>query len=249
MNHHVVEDLDALEVWGPEPPSHNREAGIPTPVVEGYLGGIPGPNTADADRFSLDVDAASGVSVWAYDIPTAAVTPYIPHADIVAAVETLFLDPGFTFDPETRHRIDVDGTMVNDVGVDPGAAPGWSVGDELLFTIDPVVGGTTLGPTGGPGGPAPLIDGGEIMHLVKVAPGSGPGTFAISFLSHGGHVWDTAFDVSGTFGYYFEDVDALEAVGTLTGDEDFDTPEPSSLTLLALGAIGLVASVRRRRRQ
>lgn len=248
VNHHVVEDLDALEVWGPEPPSHDPDH--PTRVKEGYLGGFPGPNKADADRFSLDLDAGSGVSVWAYDITTGVVAPFIPHSEIVDAVEGLFLEPGYTFDDESRRRIDVDGTMVRDEGVDPGAATAWSTGDELLFTIDPILDGMMLDPSGAPAGPAPPIDGGEIMHLVKKAPGLGPGTFSVSFLSHGGHPWDTAFDVGGTFGYYFEDVDALEAVGTLTGDTDIPTPEPSTVSLLAsLGLLGLVSwGLRRRRR-
>jgi hypothetical protein len=244
VNHHVVEDLDALEVWGPEPPSHSNPDN-PTPVREGYIGGFPGANTADADRFSLDLDAASGTSVWAYSIAGGIVSSYIPHSEIVAAIEELFLGEGFRFDDETRRAIDVDGTMVRDVGDVPDTAPAlWDSGDELLFTIDPISGGLVLDASGAVVGAAPLIDGGEIMQLVKTAPGLGAGTFAISFLSHGGHLWDTAFDVSGTFGYYFEDVDALEAVGTLTGDTDIDTPEPATLGLLLLGGLALL--VRRR---
>ena len=240
VNHHVVEDLDALEVWGPEPPSHTDRL---TPVIEGYVGSA---NTADADRFSLDLDAASGVSVWAYDIPSKFVSPYIPHAEIVAAVEELFLGPGFRFDDETRRSIDVDATMVRDLGEMPPGTAGalWDPGDELLFSIDPLMGATAIDPTGAIF-PAPLIDGGEIMHLVKTAPGLGPGTFAISFLSHGGHLWDTAFPVAATFGYLFEDVDALEAVGTLTGDMDIPTPEPTSLVLGLLSVIGLATSRQR----
>ena len=244
VNHHVVEDLDALEVWGPEPPRHTNQD---TPVIEGYIGGLGGPNTADADRFSLDVDAASGVSVWAYDIPTAAISPWVLHSEIVAAVEKLFLEtefgPGARF--EDRDVIDVDGTMARDVGDASPTAALWDVGDELLFTIDPVDRMTIIDATGKTTDVLGIIDGGEIMHLVKTAPGVGPGTFSISFLKHGGHTWDTAFDVAGTFGYAFEDVDALEAVGTLTGDTD--VPEPSSLLLLGF-AVG-IAGLGYRRRQ
>ncbi len=229
VNHHVVEDLDALEIWGPDPPPHTS-AGT-SMVDEGYLPS--GVATADGDRFSLDVDSASGTSVWAWDIPTKVVSSYIPHSAIVDAVEALFLPAGFTFDPATRDQIDVDGTMVHDPNHVPGSIGGppgtaiWDAGDELLFTIDPVSGGSVLDPLGAPVGPAPPIDGGEIMHLVNL----GPGLFSISFLSHGGHLWDTAFDVKGTFGYFYEDVDALEAVGTVDG---FEIPEPSSVALFLL---------------
>jgi hypothetical protein len=237
VNHHVVEDLDALEIWGPEPPSHNNP-GSPTPVREGYLGGLGGgPNTADADRFSLDNDAASGgVSVWAYSIPTGFVSPWIPHSEIVEAVEELFLGPGLRFDDETRRHIDVDATMAQDLGIVSDTAPAlWDPGDELLFSIDPIMGGSIVDTSGLVVGPAPPIDGGEIMHLTKTAPGLGPGTFAISFLMHGVHPWDTAFPVASTFGYLFEDVDALEAVGTLTGETDIPTPEPASLVTILIG--------------
>lgn len=236
VNHHPVSDVDALEVWGPEPPKHENGD---TEIREGYIGGIGGTPTADANRFSLDIDALSGVSVWAYDIPSGFVAPFISHADIVSAVETLFLGPDGRFDDETRRRVDVDGTMVRDIGDDSPTSPLWGAGDELLFTIDPILDGTALSPTGGPIA-APLIDGGEIMHLVN----TGGGSFTIGFLSHGGHLWDTAFDVSTTFGYEFEDVDALEAVGTLTGDTDINTPEPSTVVLCGL-AVALVGFGRR----
>lgn len=222
VNHHVVEDLDALEVWGPEPPSHDNPND--DPVREGYLPS--GANTADANRFSLDMDSVSGISVWGYDITTKSVSPYILHSVIVDAVEDLFLGEGLDFEREVRDHIDVDGTMVRDVN----EVGRWDPGDELLFSIDPFVDVTG----------AMVADGGEIMHLVNVG-----GAGVNSFLSHGGHLWDTAFPVASTFGYYFEDVDALEAVGTLDGDEDIDTPEPSA-ALLAAFACGVAAGGRRR---
>lgn len=248
VNHHVVEDLDALEVWGPEPPTHNRPAGIPTPVVEGYIGGFGvGPATADANRFSLDVDAATGVSVFAFSAsgPSAGlITPWVPHSEIVAAVESLLLSgmgDGLRLDPESLHLIDVDGTMASDVEPDlDHTSLSWGPGDELLFTVDPFTAGV-IDASGAVIGSV-FMDGGEIMHLSKT--GLGPGAFAVSYLSHGGHLWDTAFDVSGTFGYEFEDVDALEAVGTLTGDIDIPTPEPSAAVLAVVGAA--IAGWRRR---
>jgi hypothetical protein len=244
VNHHVVLDLDSLEVWGPEPPSHDDPAN-PTPVVEGFVGGFGnGPRTADADRFSLDVDSGSTTSVWAYNSLSNSVLPWIPHSEIVAAVEMLFLGPGLRFDDESRRNIDVDAIMARDLNIQSQTAPpAWDPGDELLFSIDPVSGGRILNPNGGDMGAAPPIDGGEIMHLVKTAPGPGPGTFAISYLKHGGHTWDTLFPVATTFGYRFEDVDALEAVGTLTGDHDVPTPEPASAVLFLIG-LGMVGAAR-----
>jgi hypothetical protein len=155
----------------------------------------------------------------------------------------LFLGPGKRFDNTTRRLIDVDGTIAHDVGIESPIAPAlWNPGDELAFTIDPIADGMVLDAiTGAVLGAAPPIDGGEIMHLVKTAPGVGPGTFAICFLSHGGHLWDTAFDVRGTFGYFYEDVDALEVAGTLTGDTDIPTPEPASMLLLVFGAAAVSA--------
>ena len=232
VNHHLVRDLDALEVWGPEPPSH--AIGAVSPVVEGYVGAF---NTADSNRFSLDVDSATGTSMWNYDIATTAVSPYIPHAAIVDAVENLFLGVGLDFVMQTRDQIDLDAAMARDIS-DPGR---WSAGDQLLFSIDPIL--TPLVP--GATAPVPAgfsIDGGEVMQLVKTGPLATD--FTISFLSHGGHLWDTAFDVRAKFGYAFEDVDALEAVGTLTGD-DIPTPEPTSMILLVVGVAA--ASAWRRR--
>ncbi len=250
VNHHKVFDVDALEVWGPEPPRHDDLFGPPKVVVEGYIGGYPGPNTADSNRFSLDGDSVSGTSVWAYDITLSTITPWIPHSEIVTAIETLFLPAGHVFDQRTRDLIDVDATMARDIDgppAFPGGFPGYNIGDELLFSIKPIVDAGIIDPTGGTTVVIGLIDGGEIMHLAKTGVGVGAATIAISYLKHGGHTWDTAFPVALTFGYDSENVDGLESVGTLTGDFEIPTiPEPAGLVLGALAAPLL--ALRRRRR-
>ncbi len=93
--------------------------------------------------------------------------------------------------------------------------------DDIMFTIDPIlaIGGSTL------------LDGGEIFVGTRGAAG-----IAGSFLSHGGHLWDTAFDVMGTFGLQHENVNALEAVAV---------SEPASLALMGLGLAGLSGFKRR----
>jgi hypothetical protein len=77
--------------------------------------------------------------------------------------------------------------------------------NEILFSIDPVLGrdGSTL------------LDGGEIFVGVRGVSGK--------YLDHGLHLWNTAFDVRGTFGLDSENVNALEAISTLE-----TVPEPAS---------------------
>jgi PEP-CTERM motif len=105
----------------------------------------------------------------------------------------------------TENDIDVDGLM--------------TLGDNILFSIAPIDldgGGITNN--------AADIDGGEIFYYNDT-------TGITTFLRHGGHLWDTAFDVMGTYGTATENINALEAVAA--------TPEPGTiLGLLTFGAIG-----------
>lgn len=81
--------------------------------------------------------------------------------------------------------VDVDALMVRNVG----SGTEFDLGDVILFSIRAT-------PVGG-------FDGGEIVQL--------PFAGSPSFLVHGGHTWDTAFDVATAFGSASEDVDGLEA--------------------------------------
>ncbi len=123
-------------------------------------------------------------------------------------------------DPNIAPRIDVDGLMVRDVGTGFNPFDGeFNSGDAIMFSIAPVVDATG----------AVRYDGGEIWVWEFGQPAQ--------FLKHGGHAWDTAFDVAGLLGTNTENIDALEAVGV---------PEPASLALLAVGAIAAVTTHRRR---
>ena len=72
--------------------------------------------------------------------------------------------------------------------------------------------------------PIDIYDGGEIWVWDGLTHGGA------TFLSHGGHLWNTAFPVMATFGTASENVNALEAVAV---------PEPAILALLIPGLAGL----------
>jgi hypothetical protein len=119
--------------------------------------------------------------------------------------------------------VDLDALMVWDVS----QRGYWSTGDMIIFSIRM----------------APNFDGGEII----VKPFGGPAYF----LSHGGHLWDTAFDVTGTFGVAGEEVDAIEAFRAPPGiGEGVGVPTLTQwglIILLALLSAGTVLLLLRRR--
>jgi hypothetical protein len=88
----------------------------------------------------------------------------------------------------------------------------------LMFSLAPIAG----------------FDGGEIWTWDLSKP-------TASFLKHGGHTWDTAFDVMGTYSTPSEDITALEAVDVSA------IPEPQTHGL-ALSGLALAAWAARRRR-
>lgn len=84
-------------------------------------------------------------------------------------------------------------------------------GSQILFSIRPIAG---------------LYDGGEIW-IGDLSTGTA------SFLVHGGHVWDTAFDVGLATGCLQENIDALEATALVV-------PEPATMTAMVLGAAAML---------
>jgi hypothetical protein len=179
-----------------------------------------------------DVDGAAAgtprVSVW-----NAGGTSYIDQAFIVAAIDSLSLSGDL--DATEEALVDVDALMVSDFQGDTAFGPL----DEILFSIAPV-------PDTG-GGPDEF-DGGEVFHLV------GP---AATFLTHGDHIWNQAFDVKGAVAGFLgvnpsdvsENINALEAVSFKIEIPPDVVPEPSTFALAALGMMSLGFHARRRRRR
>ncbi|MCA9239715.1 MAG: PEP-CTERM sorting domain-containing protein [Planctomycetales bacterium] len=183
------DDINGLEVWGPEPP------------------------LADADKYSLMDDVFSGgaaggaTSVW-----NASGTPYIPHAAIVAAVTALLPGPRPTGPIE--EFVNLDALMVHDVLGDPdrfdpgpvGAGPG----DEIIFSIRQIP--NPADPDGF------YATGSELFVLNASAPpmylshGGHPWDHAYSLAVFGG------FAVPGQQAFAY-DINAIEAVGEFSVPE------------------------------
>lgn len=170
------------------------------------------PFIGDANRYSLGAGVLAdplGVSVWdiAGGIPA---TPLWLQGEIAVIIS---IASGINIDAFNPEEINLDGMMT-------------FADEKIMFTIDPMKDSTG----------APLFDGGEIFVGTRTG-GVGGGVLGGSFLFHGGHLWDTAFPVMGTFGLLSENINALEAVSTV--------PEPASLVLASLALLSLTA-IRRR---
>jgi hypothetical protein len=182
-------------------------------------GGLADPTPNDADMYSLLGDPLiNGIrtSVWYYNGGVS--TSYLNAAQIAAAINR----PDIV---NLADIIDLDGLMV----WDGGNIGQWDNSDAILFSVMPIDanldGIITPNINGGD------IDGGEIWSWQFGQP-------LAQFLNHGGHLWDTAFNVRQATGAVNENIDALEAVAT---------PEPSSfLSLLALGTLGAASTLKRK---
>jgi hypothetical protein len=177
------------------------------------------PTPDDADMYSLLGDPlinGTRTSVWYYNGGVS--NPYLDAAQIAAAINR----PDIA---NLANIIDLDGLMVSD----GGNIGQWDNSDRILFSVMPIDanldGIITPNINGGD------IDGGEIWHWQFGQP-------LAQFLNHGGHLWDTAFNVRQATGAVNENIDALEAVAT---------PEPSTfLSLLTLGTLGAASTLKRK---
>ncbi len=176
-------------------------------------------NKDDSERYSIAGDpflvGTGKVAVWNF---TPLVGPSAPHTlttDLAAAMDLQFagIGVGGPYWSQLVELMDVDAIMM--------------FGPQVTFSIRPI--------TINVGTVAPLLvtfDGGEIFEY------DGPG-IPTRFLDHGGHLWDTAFDVRGAFLVNNENIDALEAASGV--------PEPSCVALLLLGIVTSLQIVSRRR--
>lgn len=168
---------------------------------------------ADADTYSLIgdtvVETASGRRVSVFDYAGGASSAAFYRDELLAAVLGLTGLAGQEL-ADLEEFFDVDAMMVD------------LFDQAITFSIAPIA------LTGGGG--AMVFDGGEIFTWDRL--NGGPA----AYLVHGGHVWDTAFDVMGTFGTQDENVNALEGVSV---------PVPASLALSLIGLLGL-RSLRKR---
>jgi hypothetical protein len=80
--------------------------------------------------------------------------------------------------------------------------------------------------------PSGNFDGGEIWVW---SPGA-----AAAFLNHGGHLWDTAFDVRATFGTSNENVQDIEAIASAV-------PEPGTIGMTLAGVLAVLLARRRKK--
>jgi len=124
------------------------------------------------------------------------------------------------------------------------AAPGTL--DHLIFSIVPILNAAEGGF---------LFDGGEIFvaHRTGAAGTFGAAGDFAHFLLHGGHLWNTEFDVMGTYNTATENINALEAANVISedGDDDgggeTDIPEPATWGIAVLGLAGIGMARRWRR--
>ncbi len=210
----LPDDIDGVEVWGPEPAF-----------------------TADANKYSLDVDAISGfgglpaTSIW--NAPSG--TSYVSQSMIISAVTSLLgpLPPGLVLaGPDGEHYdgmdvVNLDALMVRDVVGDPDTfdrdPTGGSDHDAIIFSIEQLA---------NPADPDGYYATGSELFVLE-------GSTSASFLTHGGHAWDHAYSLA-TFGLMkgpqnlaVLDINAIEAIAESV------VPEPGCWLLAVVSMMGI----------
>jgi hypothetical protein len=213
----ALDDVDAIELWGPD----STAAALGDDAFNYSLESRPplGPGAVDPGLISVwhvpgSVPGALG--------PTAFPLLFVP--ELAAAISTLA--PVGTSIDLLQNELDLDGMMLNIEQFEPeipGGPAGLRVG-SIHFTIDPIIDPLTG---------VVVFDGGEIFTWDFAFPGP---IAPAGFLSHGGHLWDTAFGVMTTFGTATENVNGIESV-----------PEPATTLLAALAITSFCVLGRRRR--
>jgi hypothetical protein len=182
-------DLDALELWGPDPQM----------VLPGETAAAQG----DSDKFSIESDASLQGPGGAYAIWNKGNRPAMPgyllHADLVEAVAPLL---GWTdVDSPNSADVDVDALMVlNAIGTNPDLFDG---GDQVLVSLRQI---------SDPGGGF-YTTGSELILLTHTGS-----DITASFLQHNGHTWDKdyalqnfVYDSGSQLPPLLLDINALEA--------------------------------------
>jgi hypothetical protein len=172
-------------------------------------------NVDDSDRYSLADDpplpGIGKVAIWSYTPPGGPSAPHTLTSDLAAAMDLQYfgIGGGGPLWSQLVELMDVDAIMTF------GPRVTFSIRPLDLAPFDPLL---------------PTFDGGEIWEYEDAMTPT-------KFLNHGGHLWDTAFDVRGTFLVNNENIDAIEAAA----------PEPTALAMLLLGLAPAWHFVRRRR--
>ncbi|MEM8864710.1 MAG: PEP-CTERM sorting domain-containing protein [Planctomycetota bacterium] len=224
---------DTQLLWAAQADINGMADGMEPIDIDGVEVWGPEPPFADADKYSLDTDVLSlgvipgdAVSVW-----NGSGSPYILQSTIIAAVVSLLDDPPTSID--LLEEVNLDALMVQDrIGspdefeADPTGAP---IADEIIFSIRQIP---------DPSDPDGYYATGSELFVLDAAGG-------VSYLSHGGHLWDHTYALStfnplgasdpGSNNFAVFDINAIEAIG------EFAVPEPTSALLLvaAVASLGL----------
>ncbi|WP_420372363.1 PEP-CTERM sorting domain-containing protein [Microcystis aeruginosa] len=219
-------NVEGLELWAPV---QDETVPLEDRVNDGLLGlaCVPGQPNCVVPGPELPVDDANRYSLFGdplgYSVFKSNGDGLFLKADIAGAITPLF--PGLDI---TAAKIDLDGLMT------------WE--NDILFSLKPIDGNNDGIITDND--PSQDLDGGEIFVWRSTEPSA-------KFLIHGGHVWDTVFNVKDTVEFWTglrpgtENIDALEAIANNHNGPKI--PEPSTvLSLLTLGTLGAASTLKRK---